>query len=75
MFLTEFNTFSITAYLTTAVQAVSTMHARTSMHFLKESVRFHFQDFGKQCIILAFTFTDKLLQNGYKIKIDPECID
>ena len=27
--------------------------SQTSIHFLQESVRFHFQDLGRQCIILA----------------------
>ena len=32
--------------------------SRTPIHFLQESVRFHFQDFGRQCIILADILED-----------------
>ena len=32
--------------------------SRTSIHFLQESVRFHFQDLGRQCIILAGILED-----------------
>ena len=32
--------------------------SRTSIHFLQESVRFHLQDLGRQCIILAGIFED-----------------
>ena len=31
---------------------------RTSVHFLQDSVRFHFQDLGRQCIILAGILED-----------------
>ena len=29
------------------------VNGRTSIHFVQESVKFHFQDVGRQCIILA----------------------
>ena len=32
--------------------------SRTSIHFLQESVRIHFQDLGRQCIILAGILED-----------------
>ena len=32
--------------------------SRTPIHFLQESVRFHFQDLGRQCIILAGILED-----------------
>ena len=32
--------------------------SRTFIHFLQESVRFHFQDLGRQCIILAGILED-----------------
>ena len=32
--------------------------SRTSIHFLQESVRFHSQDLGRQCIILAGILED-----------------
>ena len=32
--------------------------SRTSIHFLQESVRFHFQDLGRPCIIIAGILED-----------------
>ena len=32
--------------------------SRTPIHFLQEFVRFHFQDLGRQCIILAGILED-----------------
>ena len=40
------------------VQFIKAIPSRTPIHFLQESVRFHFQDHEGQCIILAGILED-----------------